>query len=306
MHRAHDLAPLPSLVSLLSLLSFLLVLSAAGLGTGCGDDSVATDSGSGVDSGSGADSGGGDSGTDDSGASDSGADDSAARDSGSDDSGPPDGAATDSGATDGSSADTGTPDTGVVDAGPVPCTDDDGCASGFWCRPVDPADTSRECVPYADDGEFCGGFVPLSYLERCHPGAACLDLDPRVADLPGRCGVAATVAELEATPATYDGRFVSVVTGWLLGGPARCTELACGSTMPCCNSCSADEYLADAMTATAGLTLRDASTGPYTCTGDNCNPYATCTRPPNLRYRVSGTYDASGPALDVTTIVALP
>lgn len=282
----------------------ILTLALTGFALACGDDGAPTDSGA-ADSGTATDSGTGDGGGSDSSVADTGPGDSGPADGGPADSGDIDGAAGDGGSDRGDSDDGGA-DAAVADAGAVDCTGGAACAAGFWCRPVDATGTSSECVPYAAEGAVCGGFVPAHHERRCAPGAFCLNVHPGLADAPGKCGVAATVTELLASPGTYAGRFVSVQTGWLLSTPSFCTELACSSAMPCCNSCGSEEFLADAMTDTSGMALRDPAGAGYSCSGTNCMPLATCTEPPNARYRVSGTFDASGPAIDVTNISPYP
>jgi len=143
-----------------------------------------------------------------------------------------------------------------------------------------------------------------------HPlraGRGCVPGNPLIADAPGTCAMDVSVADLVATPATYDGHVVAVRDGWLLGGPAGCTELACPSTMPCCNSCFADEYFADAMSASSGVALRDSAGATYSCTGDECMPYSSCTQPVDRRYRVIGDFVAAmGGYIEVRSIWMIP
>ena len=52
---------------------------------------------------------------------------------------------------------------------------------------VDPLGHRRECVPFVETGESCGGFTPPEYQRRCAPDHECLQLDFLLADAPGRC-----------------------------------------------------------------------------------------------------------------------
>jgi Cys-rich repeat protein len=259
---------------------------------------VAVDGGRG-DADVGRDAGGADGGgSDDGGAIDAGGEadggaDGGARDGG-DDAGPADA---------GILVDASRPDTGS-DAGPVSCTTDADCPSGTFCR--DRMAGGRECVPFTMEGDPCGGFVPVWAVTRCEPGTGCVPVSPLIADAPGRCATAATVTEIRAMPSRYDGRFVAVLTGWVLGGPAGCTRIACPPAMPCCNMCNSGEILAENMTDTTGIGLRDMAAMPYTCMGDECMPYATCTVAPNAQYRIMGWYRAAGDYIEVHSILAIP
>ena len=42
----------------------------------------------------------------------------------------------------------------------------------------------RECVPFVETGESCGGFTPPEYQRRCAPDHECLQLDFLLADAP--------------------------------------------------------------------------------------------------------------------------
>lgn len=211
----------------------------------------------------------------------------------------------DAGSTDAGATDAGPADAGSADAGPpASCMVDTDCPMGSFCR--DAMGGGRECHPFSKEGESCGGFVAPWSVTRCEPGLSCVAGNPLIADAPGTCAMDVTVADLVATPATYDGRVVAVREGWLLAGPAGCTELACPMSMPCCNSCFSDEYLADTMSASGGVGLRDTSGTVFSCTGDECMPYRTCTQPPDQRYRVIGTFVAAVGYVDVQSIWPLP
>jgi len=236
-------------------------------------------------------------------------------DGGMSEAGPSDGGISDGGISDGGpsdagldagSSDAGGLDTGLPDAGTSSCTIDRDCPTGHFCRDTRTAGV-RECHPYTAEGGRCGGFTPPWGVERCEPGVDCVAGNPLIADAPGTCALIATEAELSRTPRRFDGHYVGVLTGWIIGPPPACTEIFCGPSMPCCNSCSSGELLADTMTASSGIELRDSGSTPYACSGDNCAPYATCTQPVGASYRVIGRYYATGAGyIEVVSIAALP
>lgn len=66
------------------------------------------------------------------------------------------------------------------------CSDDSDCGDDFWCSPtMDPS--LNECRPYQQEGEFCGGFVPVWAQNKCAPGLVCTDYPPFILDAPGIC-----------------------------------------------------------------------------------------------------------------------
>lgn len=87
----------------------------------------------------------------------------------------------------------------------VSCYSDAQCGDDSWCRPVGPtwwedsasADAlspspgPSQCVPYAEEGDLCGGFVPPWALELCGKGLSCdtPQTCPPIADAPGICRV---------------------------------------------------------------------------------------------------------------------
>lgn len=72
----------------------------------------------------------------------------------------------------------------VPDEGP--CTSNDDCDDGEWCGfASNPED--RECRPYADIGDSCGGFTLPEFVQICAPGVECVQLNPFLADAPGTC-----------------------------------------------------------------------------------------------------------------------
>lgn len=63
------------------------------------------------------------------------------------------------------------------------CTSTDDCPEGQWCGYGE----KRVCKPYAALGESCGGFMMPEYVQICAPEHTCVNLNPMVMDLPGRC-----------------------------------------------------------------------------------------------------------------------
>lgn len=76
----------------------------------------------------------------------------------------------------------GTPPGG--DAPPV-CTSDQDCPAETWCRAREGG--GSECVPFAAEGDRCGGFTLPSHQERCAPGLECTDFPEPTGDVPGYC-----------------------------------------------------------------------------------------------------------------------
>jgi len=222
-------------------------------------------------------------------ASDSGAEDGSQRDAASSD-----GGAMDSGLFDGGPTDGGTSDSGSG----ADCRTNSDCADGF-CR--DKMDGGRECVPFAEEGDFCGGLTPTWGVRRCDPALVCLSTSPLIADAPGICGLPASVSGILADPSAFDRRVVGI-TGWVKATGVGCTRIACSPAMPCCNSCSGGEGLFESSAAPSGIGLRNTLDVAYTCTGTECDPTETCTQTPDLEYRVIGFYVSSGNYLRVRSI----
>jgi len=97
------------------------------------------------------------------------------------------GSATGGSSTGGSSSGgSATGGSGGTDAGAA-CYRDADCPTGMWCRPTQTASTA--CVPFATEGETCGGFTAPWDQRRCAPDLLCTDTPPFIADAPGRCRV---------------------------------------------------------------------------------------------------------------------
>ena len=65
------------------------------------------------------------------------------------------------------------------------CELDEDCPDDQWCRPSEGG--GAQCVPYAQEGESCGGYTPIWWAQRCAPELVCTDYPPNVVDLPGIC-----------------------------------------------------------------------------------------------------------------------
>ncbi len=65
------------------------------------------------------------------------------------------------------------------------CAADSDCPADQWCRQT--MDGPKECVPFQQEGEWCGGFTPIWAQNKCAPGLICTDFPPFVADAPGIC-----------------------------------------------------------------------------------------------------------------------
>ena len=68
----------------------------------------------------------------------------------------------------------------------VSCTVDTDCPSGQWCRTLENM-TDLVCVPFASEGDSCGGFTLPWTFERCGSGLQCASVDPLLVDAPGIC-----------------------------------------------------------------------------------------------------------------------
>lgn len=178
----------------------------------------------------------------------------------------------------------------TIDAVTATCSDHSDCADG-WCRQTDWDNSSpSECVAFVGEGESCGGFAPPQYINACDPALTCV-YRPFIADAPGRCRNVATVAELEANPAAYEGKRVSI-DGYLNTSYAICTQMACTQENPCCNSCGASQKLDDhQLTTNGGLELIGADGGTYGCGGNNCDYADNCTVDEDGKVRVLGTLE---------------
>ena len=72
------------------------------------------------------------------------------------------------------------------------CASDEDCNKGFWCRPTQESAMTDglpqgTCTAYAQDGDSCGGFVPVWWATQCAPGLICTDFPDMIADAPGKC-----------------------------------------------------------------------------------------------------------------------
>lgn len=91
---------------------------------------------------------------------------------------------------------------------PAPCSADSDCAADRWCRPVAAPGTGSECVPFAGEGESCGGLRPASSFERCAPGLLC-DTPDFIADAPGVCRVQQCASDADCSRTGCSGQLCS-------------------------------------------------------------------------------------------------
>ncbi|MEZ4269039.1 MAG: hypothetical protein R3F39_21990 [Myxococcota bacterium] len=71
---------------------------------------------------------------------------------------------------------------------PTNCLDGGACEKDEWCRTTQD-EAVGECVPFATEGESCGGFTPPWAQMVCAPELTCTDVPPFIADIPGKCRV---------------------------------------------------------------------------------------------------------------------
>jgi hypothetical protein len=157
------------------------------------------------------------------------------------------------------------------------CTSSDECVNGF-CGCADGSCTSSICKDFAKEGESCGGFRMAHLVSHCSPDFACVAPYDLIADIPGHCGAMTTVAEVLADPRAFEGRFIAV-KGVIDPGAPYCTKIACSQENPCCNGCSANLRLFDAVSeiGSSGLYL-DEDGAALGCSGGNeCTWESTCT-----------------------------
>lgn len=65
------------------------------------------------------------------------------------------------------------------------CEVTEDCDAGNWCGWGDD-NVTRECKPFATEGDSCGGFVLPSFRAECEPGLECECVEP-TCDVPGIC-----------------------------------------------------------------------------------------------------------------------
>lgn len=158
------------------------------------------------------------------------------------------------------------------------CSADADCDTDAWCACADGSCDTKVCKPWASEGDSCGGFTLPHYYERCEPGFSCV-ASPFIADIPGKCGAAVTVADIVANPSKYEGRYVGI-RGHLQAGIPMCTKMACGPDNPCCNSCGGSLKLydeANQFMSVQGLEVKGDDGEHYGCGGNECTWKDNCT-----------------------------
>ncbi len=140
------------------------------------------------------------------------------------------------------------------------------------------ATCTANCEQIAEEGEQCGGFVPVELFKTCAPQLDCVAPHDIISDIPGNCGAYVTVAELLANPAAYDGRYVAV-RGEINRRVAACTKIACPVSNPCCNQCHAALNLYDTgmdPTTSEGVYLTEGGE-MQGCSGNSCTYQNNCS-----------------------------
>jgi len=122
------------------------------------------------------------------------------------------------------------------------------CESDRYCRPECDDTTLASCVPYKDEGDACGGFVPPCKQDLCKPGLECLT-PPNIRDSPGLCVdpaakgcerdsdcLAGEVCEAGPSPRSPNVCVPGCHRDDQCAEGQRCQELACLAT-PCAGLC---------------------------------------------------------------------
>jgi hypothetical protein len=126
----------------------------------------------------------------------------------------------------------------------------------------------RDAIPIDATGEDDGGQDRRDTSPRDADG---IDADALAPDAgpPDPCARTATLtlssSQVRAMSAAIDGLVVDVIATATLSA-AACTRIACSPEAPCCNTCTADILLDDALPLAAGVCATRVG-----CTGDECN-----------------------------------
>jgi hypothetical protein len=178
----------------------------------------------------------------------------------------------------------------------------DECDGGEgFCGCLDSNCDGLACKPYAQEGDFCGGFTLPQYHQLCDPSLDCVT-SPVIADAPGTCSNQVTVAALLASPSTYDGHWVSL-QGEVKQAGAWCSLKVCAQWNPCCNACGSSLRFFDASSST-GLELVENGV-TWGCQGDGCDAAQTCTGSEGALY-LSGIFNASSNTVSIEVSVQIP
>lgn len=65
------------------------------------------------------------------------------------------------------------------------CFADADCGADSWCSPT--MDGKKQCKPFQQEGDWCGGFTPVWAQSKCAPSLICTDVPEFIADAPGIC-----------------------------------------------------------------------------------------------------------------------
>ncbi|MED5465824.1 MAG: EGF domain-containing protein [Myxococcota bacterium] len=160
------------------------------------------------------------------------------------------------------------------------CTVDEDCLATHWCRPT--SEGGRECTPYQQEGESCGGYTPEWARRRCDPSLSCGGMNPQIPDLPGTC-------MREDTPITcrQDGRnyqpgdvFAGAGDNWCNccsctdSGGISCTRMACQGLCADDSECSGSSWCRPTQRSScaSGLWMPKTCT-PFAREGEACGGY---------------------------------
>jgi hypothetical protein len=91
--------------------------------------------------------------------------------------------------------------------------------------------------------------------------------------------VKVTLAQLEQSPASYDGKKIEV-TAEPDGSLLRCTKMACSQANPCCNACGSG-FAIGTLAGSKRIALEGAGGAQWGCSGNECtqacNPFPSKT-----------------------------
>lgn len=86
------------------------------------------------------------------------------------------------------------------------CRSDAECGAGAWCRETQ--EGGSDCVPYALEGESCGGLAaPPWQVARCVPDLSCVQSPGAPAGAPGACGKAGRICGTKFLDRACNGKW---------------------------------------------------------------------------------------------------
>jgi hypothetical protein len=110
------------------------------------------------------------------------------------------------------------------------CNTDKDCDTNHFCRVSSlDIDGPKQCVPYSNEGESCGGYTLPANQMRCSPNLECANtMGPMIADAPGNC---MRPCKSGHTRDSYGN------CNQLRGGLVEPGPVILGGTGPLCNPC---------------------------------------------------------------------